>query len=103
MTSTQYQQRRKELARREYNKLTAQRDFINSYGTFDDWFTFYFLTQSLYQDMVINELGAETDYQDQSESAPVDTSSDNNSSDDSSSSYDDSSSSDSGSDFGSSD
>ena len=112
MNRAEYNRRRRDIARREYN-LRVQQGRINQYSQpFDSWFTGSFLTDALLIGLVINELGDENQVV---EETPVEDTTDNSSYEDSSSdsSYEDSSSDssydsgsdsfDSGGDFGGSD
>lgn len=102
MNRAEYNRRRRDIARREYN-LRVQRGQLNQYSQpFDSWFTGSFLTDALLIGLVINELGDENQVveeapqEDTVEQEQEDTSSDSSydSSSDSDSSFDDS-----GSDF----
>lgn len=94
MNRSEYERRRIDIARREYN-LRVQRGQLNQYSQpFDVWFTGSFLTDALLVGLVINELGEESqvvEEQQYEEPAPVEESSSYEESYDSSSndSYDD--------------
>ena len=79
MNRAEYNRRRRDIARREYN-LRVQQGRINQYSQpFDSWFTESFLTDALLVGLVINKLGddsSDSSYDDSNSDSSYDSGSD---------------------------
>lgn len=64
---TPYERRRRQIAQREYNRRrSADYNFRNQNQSFDSWYSGTFLMDILFINMVMDEIGSEESYNEES-------------------------------------